>query len=113
MSTRSQLRFIQRVEQTSETDGNVDYADFAGQMYRHSDTYRAEGGPGYTAATFVFLDTPTEGTAKVSGHAAFPRRDGPINEAVERASGQFHGPRPMCSQSSAPSRWRAADGATR
>ena len=71
MSTRSQLRFVQRVEQTDETDGSTDRV---GQVYRHSDGYpesvlrdltqlkelldatRAERGPGYTAATFVFLD---------------------------------------------------------
>lgn len=110
MSTRSQLRFIQQFEQTSEKDSNADYA---GQLCRHSDNYGAERGPGYTAATFVFLDKPTEGRAKVGGHAAFPRWDGPINESFERASGQFHEPRPMCSQSSSPSRRRAADGATR
>ncbi|MBB6645743.1 hypothetical protein [Halobellus ruber] len=177
MSTRSQLRFVQRVEQTDETDGN---ADRIAQVYRHSDGYpgsvlrdlaqlkelldatRAERGPDYTAATFVFLDKlstvdlyldgdpertidaaqpadllepsnmehldqplfllghgvenpadgihgdeeylyvvelptensfdePTEWTVKVSGHSAFPRWDGPINEAFERASWQFHG----------------------
>jgi len=70
MSTRSQLRFVQRVEQTDET---ADNADRVAQVYRHSDGYpesvlrdlvqlkelldatRAERGPGYTAATFVFL----------------------------------------------------------
>ena len=71
MSTRSQLRFVQRVEQTDETDGGTDRV---AQVYRHSDGYpgsvlrdlaqlkalldatRAEHGPSYTAATFVFLD---------------------------------------------------------
>lgn len=71
MSTRSQLRFVQRVEQTSETEGD---ADRVAQVYRHSDGYpasvlwdltnlkdllnatRAERGVAYTAATFVFLD---------------------------------------------------------
>jgi hypothetical protein len=71
MSTRSQLRFVQRVEQPDETAGS---ADRVAQVYRHSDGYpesvlrdlaqlkalldvtRAERGPGYTAATFVFLD---------------------------------------------------------
>jgi hypothetical protein len=71
MSTRSQLRFVQRVEQTDET---ADNADRVAQVYRHSDGYpesvlldlvqlkqlldatRAERGPSYTAATFVFLD---------------------------------------------------------
>ncbi|WP_434530840.1 hypothetical protein ACODNH_19045 [Haloarcula sp. NS06] len=71
MSTRSQLRFVQRVEQT---DGTADNADRVAQVYRHSDGYpesvlldlvqlkqlldatRAERGPSYTAATFVFLD---------------------------------------------------------
>jgi len=28
----------------------------------------------------------------VSGHSAFPRWDGPTEEAFERASWQFHGP---------------------
>jgi hypothetical protein len=178
MSTRSQLRFVQRVEQTSETEGD---ADRVAQVYRHSDGYpasvlrdltqlkdlldatRAERGPAYTAAAFVFLDKlstidlyldgdpdrtidasqpadlldpsnmehldqplfllghgvenstdgihgdeeylyivelptrnpfeePAEWTVKVSGHSAFPRWDGPIEEAFERASWQFHGP---------------------
>jgi len=71
MSTRSQLRFMQRVEQTSETKGD---ADRVAQVYRHSDGYPAsvlqdlvwlkelldatlaDRGPGYTAAAFVFLD---------------------------------------------------------
>jgi hypothetical protein len=71
MSTRSQLRFVQRVEQTGEVARS---ADRVAQVYRHSDGYpesvlqdlaqlkalldatRAERGPGYTAATFVFLD---------------------------------------------------------
>jgi hypothetical protein len=71
MSTRSQLRFVQRVEQADETAGS---ADRVAQVYRHSDGYpesvlqdlaqlkalldatRTERGPGYTAATFVFLD---------------------------------------------------------
>jgi hypothetical protein len=177
MSTRSQLRFVQRVEQTDET---ADSAGRVAQVYRHSDGYpesvlrdlaqlkalldatRAERGPGYTAATFVFLDklstvdlyldgdpertidadqpsdllepanmehldqplfllghgveNPTDGihgdeeylyvvelptqtpfdepaewTVKVSGHAAFPRWDGPSDEAFERASWQFDG----------------------
>ncbi|EMA31166.1 hypothetical protein [Haloarcula japonica] len=178
MSTRSQLRFVQRVEQTDETDGS---AHRIAQVYRHSDGYpesvlrdltqlkelldatRAERGPGYTAASFVFLDKlstvglyldgdpertidaaqpadllkpenmehldqplfllghgvedpadgihgdeeylyvvelptrspfdePTEWTVKVSGHSAFPRWDGPTDEAFERASWQFNGP---------------------
>ncbi|MDL0126176.1 hypothetical protein PNQ92_12260 [Halobacterium salinarum] len=177
MSTRSQLRFVQRVEQIGETDGS---ADRVAQVYRHSDGYpgsvlrdltqlkalldatQAERGPGYTAATFVFLDKlstvglyldgdpertinaaqpadllepsnmehldqplfllghgvedpadgihgdeeylyivelptenpfdePTEWTVKVSDHSAFPRWDGPTDEAFERASWQFHG----------------------
>jgi len=178
MSTRSQLRFVQRVEETDEIDGS---ADRVAQVYRHSDGYpesvlrdlaqlkelldatRAERGPGYTAASFVFLnklstidlylngdpdrtieatqpadlldpsnmehldqpmfllghgvenpadgihgdeeylyvvelptrnpfDDPSEWTVKVSGHSAFPRWDGPTEEAFERASWQFHGP---------------------
>ena len=36
MSTRSQLRFVQRVEQSDETDGT---ADRVAQVYRHSDGY--------------------------------------------------------------------------
>ncbi|WP_248895425.1 hypothetical protein [Haloplanus halobius] len=178
MSTRSQLRFVQRVEQPDETAGS---AARVAQVYRHSDGYpasvlrdltqlkelldatRTERGPGYTAATFVFLDKlstvglyldgdsertidavqpadlldpanmehldqplyllghgvedpadgihgdeeylyvvelptenafdePAEWTVKVSGHSAFPRWDGPTEEAFERASWQFHGP---------------------
>ncbi len=71
MSTRSQLRFMQRVEQTTETEGD---ADRVAQVYRHSDGYPAsvlqdltqlkdlldatcaERGPAYTAAALVFLD---------------------------------------------------------
>ncbi|SDY85363.1 hypothetical protein SAMN05216564_1126 [Halopenitus persicus] len=71
MSPRSQLRFIQRVEQTGKTDGS---ADRVVQVYRHSDGHpasvlrdlanlkdllevtRAERGPAYTAAAFVSLD---------------------------------------------------------
>jgi hypothetical protein len=178
MSTRSQLRFVQRVEQPDETAGS---ADRVAQVYRHSDGYpesvlqdlaqlkalldttRADRGPGYTAASFVFLDKlstvdlyldgdpertidadqpsdllepanmehldqplfllghgvenpadgihgdeeylyvvelptrnpfeePSEWTVKVSGHSAFPRWDGPTENAFERASWQFHGP---------------------
>ena len=71
MSTRSQLRFVQRVEQPGESDSNDERI---AQVYRHSDGYpasvlrdlaqlkdlldatRAERGPAYTAAAFVFLD---------------------------------------------------------
>jgi hypothetical protein len=177
MSTRSQLRFVQRVEQPSETDGDDERI---AQVYRHSDGYpasvlrdlaqlkelldatRAERGPAYTAATFVFLDKlstvgfyldgdpertidaaqpadllepsniehldqplfllghgvenpadgihgdeeylyvvelpttnafdePAEWTVKVSGHSAFPRWDGPTDEAFEQATWQFEG----------------------
>ncbi|MXR43003.1 hypothetical protein GRX01_16855 [Halobaculum sp. WSA2] len=177
MSTRSQLRFVQRVDQ----DGKSKADNRVAQVYRHSDGYptsvlrdlaqqkelldatRAERGPGYAAATFVFLDKlstaglyldgdpertidadqpsdlldpdnmkhldqplfllghgvenpadgihgdeeylyvvelpnrnpfedPSEWTVKVSGHSAFPRWDGPTEEAFERASWQFHGP---------------------
>jgi hypothetical protein len=70
MSTRSQLRFVHRVEQAGEPA----HDDRVAQVYRHSDGYpasilrdlaqlkdllnatRAECGPGYTAAVFVFLD---------------------------------------------------------
>jgi hypothetical protein len=177
MSTRTQLRFVQRAEQPDETDGD---AERVAQVYRHSDGYpesvlrdlaqlkglldatRAERGPAYTAATFVFFDKlsaidlyldgdpdrtidvaqpadlleptnmehldqplfllghgvenpadgihgdeeylyvvelpirnpfgdPSEWTVKVSGHSAFPRWDGPTDEAFERASWQFEG----------------------
>jgi hypothetical protein len=177
MSTRSQLRFVHRIEQPDETAGS---ADRIAQVYRHSDGYpgsvlrdlaqlkalldatRAERGPGYRAATFVFLDKlstvdlyldgdpertidadqpsdllepanmehldqplfllghgvenpadgihgdeeclyvvelptenpfdeTTEWTVKVGGHSAFPRWDGPTDEAFERASWQFDG----------------------
>jgi len=177
MSTRSQLRFVERVDQDGEpnADGRV------ARVYRHSDGYptsvlrdlaqlkdlldatRAERDPAYTAATFVFLDKlstinlyldgdpertidaaqpadlldptnmehldqplfllghgiedpadgihgdeeylyvvelptanpfeePSEWTVKVSGHSAFPRWDGPTDEAFERTSRRFHGP---------------------
>ena len=177
MSTRSQLRFVRRVEQSSDTDGD---AERVAQVYRHSDGYpetvlrdlaqlkdlldatRAERGPAYTAAAFVFLDKlstvglyldgdpartidaaqpadllepanmahldqplfllghgvenpadgihgdeeylyvvelptetpfdePADWTVTVSGHSAFPRWDGPTDDAFERASWQFHG----------------------
>ncbi len=70
MSTRSQLRFVQRVDQDDEPND----ADRVAQLYRHSDGYptsvlqdlvrlkelldatRAERGSAYTAAAFVFLD---------------------------------------------------------
>jgi hypothetical protein len=69
MSTRSQLRFVQR----ADNDGAQD-DDCVAQVYRHSDGYpgsvlrdlaqlkslldatRAERGPSYTAAVFVFID---------------------------------------------------------
>jgi len=38
------------------------------------------------------FDEPAEWTVKVSGHSAFPRWDGPTDEAFERARWQFHGP---------------------
>jgi hypothetical protein len=177
MSTRSQLRFIQRVDQDDEPND----ADRVAQVYRHSDGHptsvlqdlvrlkelldatRAERGSAYTAAAFVFLDKlstislyldgdpertidvaqpadlleptnmehldqplsllghgienpadvihgdeeylyvvelptrnpfeePAEWTVKVSGHSAFPRWDGPTDDAFERAGWQFHGP---------------------
>ena len=37
------------------------------------------------------FEGPAEWTVKVSGHSAFPRWDGPTDEAFERASWQFHG----------------------
>ncbi|CDK39163.1 hypothetical protein [Halorubrum sp. AJ67] len=177
MSTRSQLRFVQRVEQPDESESDDERI---AQVYRHSDGYpqtvlqdlaelkelldatRTERGPAYTAATFVFLDKlstvdlyldgspertidaaqpadlldpanmehldqplfllghgiedpaggihgdeeylyvvelpttnafdePAEWTVKVSGHSAFPRWDGPTDEAFEQARWQFHG----------------------
>lgn len=69
MSTRSQLRFVHRVEQADKPDD-----DRIAQVYRHSDGYPSsvlrdltqlqdllaatgtERGPGYTAAAFVFLN---------------------------------------------------------
>ena len=71
MSTRSQLRFIQR----SETAGEQAETDRMGQIDRHSDGYpdsvlrdlvqlkelldetRTERGPAYAAAQFLFLNT--------------------------------------------------------
>jgi len=38
------------------------------------------------------FEGPAEGTVKVSGHSAFPRWDGPPEEAFERARWQFHSP---------------------
>ncbi|QGX93415.1 hypothetical protein EI982_00810 (plasmid) [Haloplanus rallus] len=37
------------------------------------------------------FDEPAEWTVKVSGHSAFPRWDGPTEEAFERANWQFNG----------------------
>jgi hypothetical protein len=37
------------------------------------------------------FDEPAEWTVKVSGHSAFPRWDGPTDEAFERANWQFRG----------------------
>ena len=71
MSTRSQLRFVQRSESKDEQLAT----DRIAQIYRHSDGYpdsvlrdlsrlkrlldetRTERGPGYAAAQFIFLDT--------------------------------------------------------
>ena len=71
MSTRSQLRFVQRIEQLRESENDDERI---AQVSRRSDEYpasvlrdlaqlkdlidatRAERGPAYTAATFVFLD---------------------------------------------------------
>jgi len=38
------------------------------------------------------FEEPSEWTVKVSGHSAFPRWDGPTEEAFDRASWQFEGP---------------------
>jgi len=38
------------------------------------------------------FDDPAEWTVEMSEHSAFPRWDGPTEEAFERASWQFHGP---------------------
>jgi hypothetical protein len=71
MSTRSQLRFVQR----SEADDEQPATERIAQIYRHSDGYpdsvlrdlaqlkrlldetRTERGPSYAAAQFIFLDT--------------------------------------------------------
>ena len=71
MSTRSQLRFVQRCETADEQSESNRIA----QIYRHSDGYpdsvlrnlvqlkqlldetRTERGPAYAAARFLFLDT--------------------------------------------------------
>ena len=71
MSTRSQLRFVQRIDQNGD-NGNAD--DRVAQVYRHSDGYpasvlqdlaelktlldatHANRCPGFTAAAFLFLD---------------------------------------------------------
>jgi len=37
------------------------------------------------------FDEPAEWTVKVSGHSAFPRWDGPTDEAFEQATWQFEG----------------------
>ena len=37
------------------------------------------------------FDEPAGWSVKVSGHSAFPRWDGPTDDAFERASWQFHG----------------------
>jgi len=91
MSTRSQLRFVQRGDQDDEPNDS----DRVAQVYRRSDGYptsvlqdlirlkelldatHAEREPAYTAAAFVFLD----------------KLRGPTDEAFERATWQFHSPR--------------------
>jgi len=83
MSTRSQLRFIQR----SETADEQSKTDRIAQIYRHSDGYpdsvlrdlvqlkelldetRTERGPAYAAAQFLFLDTLSTMTLYVDERA--------------------------------------------
>jgi hypothetical protein len=73
LSTRSQLRFVQRIEHETD-DGEVETRERIAQVYRHSDGYpeavlpalfrlkrlldttRTERGPDYAAAQFVFLE---------------------------------------------------------
>lgn len=73
MSTRTQLRFVQRIEYEND-DGMPGSTERIAQVYRHSDGYPAsvlpalkqlkglldstasERGPGYAAAQFIFLD---------------------------------------------------------
>jgi hypothetical protein len=38
------------------------------------------------------FNEPSKWTVKLSGHSAFPRWDGPADEAFERANWQFKGP---------------------
>ncbi|MFB6362073.1 MAG: hypothetical protein ABEH59_12235 [Halobacteriales archaeon] len=38
------------------------------------------------------FDEPSDWTVKVSGHASFPRWEGPTEEAFERATWEFEGP---------------------
>jgi len=38
------------------------------------------------------FEEPSEWIVKVSGHSAFPRWDGPTEEAFDQASWQFEGP---------------------
>jgi hypothetical protein len=73
LSTRSQLRFVQRIGYERD-DGEVETSERIAQVYRHSDGYpeavlpdllglkrllemtRTERGPDYAAAQFVFLE---------------------------------------------------------
>jgi len=93
MSTRSQLRFVQRVEQDGKPDD-----DRVAQIYRHSDGYpdsvlrdlaqlkqlldetRTERGPAYAAAQFLFLDTLSTMTLSVDeGHDRSIHADQPLD----------------------------------
>jgi len=73
MSTRSQLRFVQRIDSATD-DGDSATERRTAQVYRHSDGYpesvlrdlsqlkqllektRSERGPGYAAAQLIFLE---------------------------------------------------------
>jgi hypothetical protein len=96
MSTRSQLRFVQRGDQDDESNDS----DRVAQVYRRSDGYptsvlqdlirlkelldatHAEREPAYTAAAFVFLDKlsrPHRRGLRAS-HLAVPQ---PLEHALE------------------------------
>jgi len=105
MSTRSQLRFIQR----SETADEQSKTDRIAQIYRHSDGYpdsvlrdlvqlkelldetRTERGPAYAAAQFLFLDTLSTMTLYVDeGRDRSIHADHPSDPRA----GQYGAPRP-------------------
>ena len=92
MSTRSQLRFVQRIEYETE-DGETESRRRLAQVYRHSDGYPegvllalaqlkalqdetgTERDPSYVAANFIFLN-------KLQGMGLYVDRDGGFGGSI-------------------------------